>query len=303
MGCSSSKTIVRSPTQAVHSPHLVPPTIVSTATITAAGPAVEPIEIHVMVTRDDDATLGIKLESDTSGILIAEMEEQGVLQEWNNRHPSRQVRSGDVIVAVNGIRNSIFELSQELRKTGPLDLVVKRQPHGMVSAASPQAHWSHVLMQYRSLGPEDFEQLLALDEKVPSRETLSLRHASCLPCKSAWACATTECRVCLESLLPEATVMQLPCGHAFHPDCIVRWLTQHKRRCPLCAWPVAVPAPDESGDTGIDSGFPMPRRSLLSEAPSQCCQGNNKGIGAPRGHTFVSGSTEGSAAGSSVEGA
>merc|ERR1712224_840989 len=55
----------------------------------------------------------------------------------------------------------------------------------------------------------------------------------------------TDCSICLESLSvrPDGTsvdraaradsIGMLPCGHAFHTECINEWL-QHEARCPLC---------------------------------------------------------------------
>lgn len=35
-----------------------------------------------------------------------------------------------------------------------------------------------------------------------------------------------------------AEVLQLPCGHAYHRDCISCWLLHRSTRCPLCNQPV-----------------------------------------------------------------
>jgi len=55
----------------------------------------------------------------------------------------------------------------------------------------------------------------------------------------------TDCSICLESLsihpdgtyidpsVTEDSIGMLPCGHAFHTECINEWL-QHEARCPLC---------------------------------------------------------------------
>mmetsp|Transcript_21796 Transcript_21796/g.60585 ORF Transcript_21796/g.60585 Transcript_21796/m.60585 type:complete len:398 (+) Transcript_21796:64-1257(+) len=43
-----------------------------------------------------------------------------------------------------------------------------------------------------------------------------------------------DCVVCTETLKPGATVMRLPnCGHVFHVDCVMQWLTKHNT-CPFC---------------------------------------------------------------------
>uniref|UniRef100_A0ACD5WQB6 Uncharacterized protein n=1 Tax=Avena sativa TaxID=4498 RepID=A0ACD5WQB6_AVESA len=44
-----------------------------------------------------------------------------------------------------------------------------------------------------------------------------------------------ECCVCLSKIRAgEATRRLQPCRHAFHRDCVDRWLTLCKRTCPLC---------------------------------------------------------------------
>ncbi|KAM4733061.1 E3 ubiquitin-protein ligase RNF103 isoform 2-T2 [Anableps anableps] len=47
----------------------------------------------------------------------------------------------------------------------------------------------------------------------------------------------SECVVCLESFVNEELLMGLPCGHAFHQQCIVVWLAGGKHWCPICRWP------------------------------------------------------------------
>lgn len=54
---------------------------------------------------------------------------------------------------------------------------------------------------------------------------------------------TDECTVCLDLLAPKYTkeecaclpCVRLVCGHAFHKDCIEKWLARDKRQsCPVC---------------------------------------------------------------------
>uniref|UniRef100_A0A3Q3EE22 Ring finger protein 103 n=1 Tax=Kryptolebias marmoratus TaxID=37003 RepID=A0A3Q3EE22_KRYMA len=47
----------------------------------------------------------------------------------------------------------------------------------------------------------------------------------------------SECVVCLENFLSEELLMGLPCGHAFHQQCIVVWLAAGRHCCPVCRWP------------------------------------------------------------------
>ncbi|XP_061690135.1 E3 ubiquitin-protein ligase RNF103 isoform X3 [Syngnathoides biaculeatus] len=47
----------------------------------------------------------------------------------------------------------------------------------------------------------------------------------------------SECVVCLENFAREELLMGLPCGHAFHRQCIVVWLDAGRHCCPVCRWP------------------------------------------------------------------
>jgi len=69
-----------------------------------------------------------------------------------------------------------------------------------------------------------------------------------------------ECAVCLSELpagAEPAAVRALPaCGHAFHADCIGRWL-QLRPECPLCRHPVPLAGAAGGGQqaTTIACGF------------------------------------------------
>ena len=53
-----------------------------------------------------------------------------------------------------------------------------------------------------------------------------------------------ECSICMDEVLPGATVTELPCHHWFHGDCIRAWLTEHDT-CPHCRQGIM---PKESSD-------------------------------------------------------
>ncbi|GAA6231150.1 E3 ubiquitin-protein ligase RNF103 [Lates japonicus] len=57
---------------------------------------------------------------------------------------------------------------------------------------------------------------------------------------SVWPCGVlrcSECVVCLENFVSDELLMGLPCGHAFHQQCIVMWLAAGRHCCPVCRWP------------------------------------------------------------------
>lgn len=43
----------------------------------------------------------------------------------------------------------------------------------------------------------------------------------------------SNCTVCMESFTFSERMVRLPCSHAFHKECIIRWMTMHNS-CPLC---------------------------------------------------------------------
>ena len=49
--------------------------------------------------------------------------------------------------------------------------------------------------------------------------------------------AMTECAICLESYKFGVSLCGLPCGHAFHQQCIMGWLQRDNHCCPVCRWP------------------------------------------------------------------
>jgi len=50
--------------------------------------------------------------------------------------------------------------------------------------------------------------------------------------ESAEAAVASSCVVCLEQFNPTDTVVQLPCGHPFHPTCAHKWILEDWR-CPF----------------------------------------------------------------------
>ena len=49
-----------------------------------------------------------------------------------------------------------------------------------------------------------------------------------------------ECAICLDPIAKDAWIRPIACGHAFHADCLDRWLDGYARAavCPLCQQPL-----------------------------------------------------------------
>lgn len=110
----------------------------------------------------------------------------------------------------------------------------------------PAPELAHFMLQYRDLRPEDFDLLSKLDEGVPRRGTAPLSLVERLPRVRSRACGSAECGVCLSAFATDVEVVQLPCRHAFHAECISKWLTEFRSTCPLCATTVKVADGDET---------------------------------------------------------
>uniref|UniRef100_A0A6U9AJC4 RING-type E3 ubiquitin transferase n=1 Tax=Zooxanthella nutricula TaxID=1333877 RepID=A0A6U9AJC4_9DINO len=93
-------------------------------------------------------------------------------------------------------------------------------------------------LMYRELKPEDYEVLSKLDEAVPKTDIVQRSLVDGLPQARAADLGADECGVCLAKLDGAELVSKLPCQHAFHPQCIGKWLTQCKNSCPLCSLPI-----------------------------------------------------------------
>lgn len=93
-----------------------------------------------------------------------------------------------------------------------------------------EAHELEDLMT-RELTPEDYETLMRLAESVEVKTggenaIDSLRHA---PSRGE------ECGICLFAIDKADVAHHLPdCEHAFHAECVSRWLSDYGKGCPIC---------------------------------------------------------------------
>lgn len=57
------------------------------------------------------------------------------------------------------------------------------------------------------------------------------------------------CGICLEDYTDGEHLLELPCGHKYHPQCIGPWLTEQSTHCPICRADVLGADPYFSGAT------------------------------------------------------
>jgi len=170
------------------------------------------VQVHAELTRVAGGPLGMRVHHCGSMFLVSDIDEHGVVAAWNAQHPSMKVSRGDRIIAVNSVpvHNPQVEVLKELRKN-TVRLVLSPRPAEDTRAFLREHSSDHLL-------PEDF-----MDTMVR--------------CNTG-ECQAIKCCICLEELDPESTVVQLPCRHAFHPQCAESWLTRcptvKRAKCPMC---------------------------------------------------------------------
>lgn len=72
--------------------------------------------------------LGLVLLHEEGKALAVEALAEGRIEEWNKSNPNAEVQVGDIVVSVNGIRDSVSDQVQECRKPKVLHIVLRRIP-------------------------------------------------------------------------------------------------------------------------------------------------------------------------------
>lgn len=100
-------------------------------------------------------------------------------------------------------------------------------------------------------------QVLALDEEVVCLADENGGNAADENDSSAAPC----CAICIDEFEDGERVRVLPCGHKFHEDCLIPWLTERHASCPLCKMDVLKHVRDlekmkKKNGISIDTGTP-----------------------------------------------
>jgi hypothetical protein len=200
---------------------------------TAAPP---PDDFSVRVHKMLGDVLGAGLGNTDKGAVIFNIQPNGLLDNWNQAASlEEKLDSGLIITEVNGT-TGYWSILEELRKPGPLDMRVSRKPP---KSAGP--NWFEEIREMgRNLesqgGKSSF--MLRLQPQDPKMKSQTF---SSLPTVRARDCEVYQCTICIEDVNPDESLVQLPCGHAFHALCAARWLTQagkhasgKRQCCPIC---------------------------------------------------------------------
>ena len=79
-----------------------------------------------------------------------------------------------------------------------------------------------------------------------------------------------SCAICVDEFNEGETLRWLPCDHAFHPQCIDEWLSNHSALCPLCKAEVPRGSQGEARRHPAGArlaGIPIPEMAI-SDSPS-----------------------------------
>ncbi|CAE7401971.1 Adck1 [Symbiodinium sp. CCMP2592] len=80
------------------------------------------LEFVIKVDRTQDAGLGIEVNKTAEGKLKVLLVQPGLVQEWNDQHPSLEVLPGDILLTVNGQKGDAKQLMEFCRQQQPLEL-------------------------------------------------------------------------------------------------------------------------------------------------------------------------------------
>ena len=105
-----------------------------------------------------------------------------------------------------------------------------------------------ITLQTRDITPNDYALLTDLDVRVKPK-TIDHKSVKSLPMKivkdskdktddNSESDENEKCSICMEEYKSGDKLRELPCLHAFHSDCIEKWLIESSVKCPLDGLPI-----------------------------------------------------------------
>ncbi|ORX71810.1 hypothetical protein DL89DRAFT_265526 [Linderina pennispora] len=134
-------------------------------------------------------------------------------------------------------------------------------------AASHGMHTRHITIE---MEPRRMQHKLPL---LPEH-ALKMLHAETVKDKQV-SDETDPCAICLAEIAYQEVMMELPCRHRFHYDCIRKWLTTKSEQCPLCkgsvlaALGINADTPRHSTDQAAETAAPAEQQSGVAERSTQ----------------------------------
>lgn len=116
-----------------------------------------------------------------------------------------------------------------------------------------------------SKAPEDEDS----DPKASSKMNIQATHEETSTPEESPDANPLHCAICLDDIDENVpgSVLQLPCSHKFHTDCIIPWLTERQSKCPLCKYDVLNYVRERAAENPVAATFSavnLRRRRLLS---------------------------------------
>eukprot|EP00741_Cyanophora_paradoxa_P001752 tig00000073_g1699.t1 len=104
--------------------------------------------------------------------------------------------------------------------------------------SGPNAHLLSLSLVDRDFTADDYEMLLRLDEANNSKKGADKRAIERLPESTLRpGDEPVACCICMCDAEPGELIRRLHCAHAFHRDCVDKWL-QINKHCPVCKIPI-----------------------------------------------------------------
>lgn len=202
------------------------------------------LEQVVIITKADGCRkVGIGLSTLEGRCLrVVKVDAGGLMSTWNVENPTKQVRRGDRILEVNGIRGDAQAMIEACKCSATLELLVR---------FTADLEQRHRMLQYRNLRPEDYELLQLLDAALPAITCVQRSFVVGLPRCKAVDCGVDKCLICLSDCEKDDELTQLPCQHCFCTKCIEKWLTECRSHCPMCLTQVDCPRDDEASSSAL----------------------------------------------------
>lgn len=200
-----------------------------------AAPIDTPRTFEVNIQRKKGDVVGAVLGNTKSGAVVISISEGGILDQWNANNPYHNVRPGFIVEEVNG-QGGYWNVMKQMRKLGNLTIKISQPP----ADASP-SWFEQVEEMARAMEKQATNDLILLKLQPKHASDATASKVASLQCTRASDCGVDQCAICLEDVLPNETLVQLPCTHAFHRLCVGRWLEQsmamssgRQHSCPLC---------------------------------------------------------------------
>jgi len=176
---------------------------------------------------------------DVDGAVVAQVSRGGLLHEWNREGPDHAVEAGDIIAQVNGA-TGYWNILSQIKTMGSLDIVVQKA--ALEEGSRGQA--SRLNQDLAARGLEGAGSLLIRMPRQSDGEGYGSRpktNVVALPIRrsetsSRWDLEQEQCCICLQAFESDENVVQLPCTHDFHAECMYKWLQSSSQgRCPQCS--------------------------------------------------------------------